>query len=93
MIDEYGAVSGIELAGETEVHGENLAQYHYVHHKSHMAWPGIKPLPPQWETGDKQGKLKPHKELNNFHAVCTYRYHCVCLFTVRLTTFSVSQAI
>jgi hypothetical protein len=25
-----------ELAGETEVFGENLLQRHYVHHKSHM---------------------------------------------------------
>jgi hypothetical protein len=26
------------LAGETEVLGENLAQYHFVHHKPHMFW-------------------------------------------------------
>jgi hypothetical protein len=25
-----------ELAGETELLGENLPQYHFVHNKSHM---------------------------------------------------------
>jgi hypothetical protein len=32
-----------ELAGETEVLGENLPQWHIVHHKSHMTWPGLEP--------------------------------------------------
>jgi hypothetical protein len=32
-----------ELAGETEVLGENLPQCHYVHYKSHMTWPGLEP--------------------------------------------------
>jgi hypothetical protein len=34
-----------ELAGKTEVLGENLAQCHFVHHKSHMTWPGLEPVP------------------------------------------------
>jgi hypothetical protein len=37
-----------ELAGETEVLGENLSYCQFVHHKSHMTWPG----PPRWEAGD-----------------------------------------
>jgi hypothetical protein len=34
-----------ELAGETEVLGENLLQYHIVHYKSYMTWPGLEPRP------------------------------------------------
>jgi hypothetical protein len=41
MIDEddCGAIGGMKL----EVLGENLHQRHFVHHKSHMTRPGLKP--------------------------------------------------
>jgi hypothetical protein len=32
-----------ELVEKTEVLGENLPQCHFVHHKSHMTWPGLEP--------------------------------------------------
>jgi hypothetical protein len=42
----------MKIGGETAVLGENLPQCHFVHHKYHMTWPGLKPGPPQWEASD-----------------------------------------
>jgi hypothetical protein len=36
-----------ELEEETEVLGENLPQGRFVHHKSYVACPGLKPGPPR----------------------------------------------
>jgi hypothetical protein len=41
-----------ELPEETEVLIENLPQRHFIHHKSHMTWPGIATGPPRWGAGD-----------------------------------------
>jgi hypothetical protein len=38
--------------GKPKYSERTLSQCHFVHHKSHKDWPGIKPGPPRWEAGD-----------------------------------------
>jgi hypothetical protein len=54
MIDDgdCGAIGGMQMAGETEVLGENLPQCHIAHHKSHMTRSGFEPGPPWWEASN-----------------------------------------
>ena len=39
----YGALVEWYWQGKTEVLGDKLSQWHFVHHKSHKDWPGIEP--------------------------------------------------
>jgi hypothetical protein len=46
-----------EFAGETEILGGNLLQYHFVRQKSHMTQSGLEPGPPPWEADDYPPEL------------------------------------
>jgi hypothetical protein len=47
---DRGAIGRRKIGKGTEVFGENLTRRQFVHHKSHMIIPGLKP--PRWEVGD-----------------------------------------
>jgi hypothetical protein len=58
-----------ELAGETEVFGENLLQCHFFHHKSHTTWPDLGSSP-----GRRSGK--PATNRLGYGMTIKLRYGC-----------------
>jgi hypothetical protein len=61
ITDKYG-----ELAWETEILEENIPHCRFIHHKSHMTWPGIEPGTPRWECGDWPPELR--QSLKCYHS-------------------------
>jgi hypothetical protein len=49
--DNCEAVGRI-IGRETEVLEGNLPQCRFVHHKSHVTWPGLEIVASQWEAAD-----------------------------------------
>jgi hypothetical protein len=47
-INNEGGEEEYELAGETEILGENPPHYQFLHHRYNMTRPVIKPRPPRW---------------------------------------------
>jgi len=42
---------------------KNLFNYHYVHHKSHMHWPGKEIGPPRWQACDQPSVCCHHESV------------------------------
>jgi hypothetical protein len=50
---EDGGFGGMKTdRGNRSTRGENLAQRHFIHLKSHLTKPGCDPGPPRWEASD-----------------------------------------
>jgi hypothetical protein len=49
MMGEYGAFGGMTIAMGTQSILRKHIQWHTVHHRSHMTWPGFESGPLQWK--------------------------------------------
>jgi hypothetical protein len=87
-----------ELAEETKILGENLPQCHFVHHKSHITWPGLERGQPLWEADDWPHGSFVKSSRSYWNHVWAYLHengiHCLvtCSWPTRNTTNDVISA-
>jgi hypothetical protein len=76
-----------ELAGETQVPGENPPQWRFLHHKSHMSWLGTELGPPRWEAGYNPPELLVYRDVIPYSLTdINQRFRRTCCFLLQETT-------
>jgi hypothetical protein len=73
--DECGTVG---ISRGTEILGENLPHCYFIHHISHVTWPGLEPLLPLWETATNRlsyGTMKTYEEYVATPMLFLWRQH------------------
>jgi hypothetical protein len=62
------------LAGETQVLGENLPQFLFIHHKPHML-SGREPGPPRWEANVYSLELRHGHTVHRYTSIKVLSFH------------------
>jgi hypothetical protein len=85
VTDEWvWSIGGMMSMGKSKCLEKILSQCHFVHPKSHMDWPGIKPGPLWWEAGDilpKSWHILQNEDIVRQvqEVMCSKNYHIIQL--------------
>jgi hypothetical protein len=61
----------MKIGRGTEVLGESLHQFHFIHHKLHVAWLELELWPPRWKARDWPLELRHDLETSNIGCAVT----------------------